>query len=283
MSDINITKSISRNMRLAEMNNQVQRQINELRSSSALGTAQEQAQLLALQQKQEDIRRQMVQPMSAAEAAQYDNNGTYIGQPENDLLQKGYDAATQAAQGISFGWSDELNGAIGGAGRVLANGVMQTTGTPMNESLGESWNKGYTEYRDFARQELQNGANRNPVISATSEIAGSALSPIKPFKVAGSTGSLGNFYPYHGAIARTGLRNAVTNGAIAGAGATDDNTVAGYGRNIVTNTIGNSGGNWMGNAVLGSNLQKPIERGVMNAVGQVVPQWLNWRNNDEKK
>ena len=33
----------------------------------------------------------------------------------------------------------------------------------------------------------------------------------------------------------------------------------------------------------GDTFAMPIERGVMNAVGQVVPQWLNWRNNDEKK
>ena len=87
-----------------------------------------------------------------------------------------------------------------------------------------------------------------------------------------------NITKYHGAVARTGLRNAVTNGAIAGAGATDDNTVAGYGMNIGANMVGNLVGNWMGNAVLGSDLQKPIGRGVMNAVGQFIPyEWDKWR------
>lgn len=39
-------------------------------------------------------------------------------------------------------------------------------------------NNGYQEYRDYARQELQNGYEYSPTISAGAEIIGSTMSPI---------------------------------------------------------------------------------------------------------
>ena len=48
----------------------------------------------------------------------------------------------------------------------MANGLMQAAGQNVNgESFGDAWNKGYQEYRDYARQELNDGYERHPGIS----------------------------------------------------------------------------------------------------------------------
>ena len=51
-------------------------------------------------------------------------------------------------------------------------------------------NKGYQEYRDFARQELNDGYQRNPIISGLAEFGGALASPIKPFS--GTPGAVEN-------------------------------------------------------------------------------------------
>ena len=183
-----LRKTLGRNMRFAQMNNDIDNQIRQLQTRTSYDV-NAQTQIDALNQQKALNEQQMQQPMSEQEYASYDDNGNYIGSnaQQNSVTQQNASRIGQAitdginhtAQGIALGWSDEAFGAVGGTGRVMANGIRRASGYDVNgESFGDAWNKGYQEYRDFARQELQNGYERNPAISAGSEIIGSAISPI---------------------------------------------------------------------------------------------------------
>ena len=275
-----IRKTLGRNMRFAQMNEDIDHQINRLRSHNTGPNVQ--MQINSLMQQKALNTQQMARPMSETEYAEYDNNGQYIGnttkQNTGGFGQAVADGVNHAAQGISLGWSDEAFGVIGGTGRVIANGLMRATGNNVNgESFGDAWNKGYQEYRDFARQELQDGYQRNSTISSLSEVGGALASPIKPFK---------------------GMIGATANGVIGGVGMTDTNNPAEYAINIGLNTAGSIAGEKFG-SILGdrmksvfgknsknlsfgaTNLSKPARVLVKAGSNGLTNQINNWRK-DEK-
>ena len=276
-----LRKTIGRNMRYAGMNEQIDNQIKELEKRTFFD-ANAEAKINVLKQQRENNLQHMEQPMTAEEYSEYDDNGEYIGnkistmQAQNMVTQNNgigqvlADGINHTAQGISLGWSDELNGAIGGVGRVAANGLMRVAGQNVNdESFGDAWNKGYTEYRDFARQELDDGYQRNPVVSGLAEVGGALVSPIKPF---------------------SGMAGAATNGVIGGIGMTDANNPAEYAINIGLNTAGSVTGEKLGN-MLGdkaknlsfgfSNLSKPARVFTKAGSNGLTNQMNNWRKDNE--
>lgn len=204
----------------------------------------------------------------------------------NGFWEGAYDALGHGAQGVAMGWSDELMGLYGGLGRVMANGTLRALGYSVNgESFADAWFKGYTDYRDFARQELSKGNERNPVISGGSEVLGAAFSPIKLAKPKGYTGStLGNFIAHPVDIARARWKDAILTGAVNGIGSTDykNNTWEDYAKNIGMGVAGNIGGTYLGNATCGAgNMMYPIQRGMTNAGVQSVPYIFGYKNNEE--
>lgn len=226
-----LRKNIGRNMRYSQMNKEIDNQINRLRSHNTGSAVQ--MQINALQQQKSLNEQHMQQPMSEAEYDKYDDNGQYIGNtPQHNSVGFGQtvaDGINHAAQGVSLGWSDEAFGAIGGAGRVIANGLMRATDNNVNgESFGDAWNKGYQEYRNYARQELNDGYQRNPTTSSLAEVGGALASPIKPF---------------------SGMRGAATNGVIGGIGMTDNNNPVEYTINIGLNTAGSVAGEKFGSTL----------------------------------
>ena len=151
-----LRKTLGRNMRFAQMNNDIDNQIRQLQARTSYDV-NAQTQINALEQQKALNEQQMIQPMSKQEYDEYDDNGNYVGaqvqtgvpiQTSGGFGQAIADGINHAAQGASLGWSDEAFGAIGGTGRVMANGLMRVAGQNVNgESFGDAWNKGYTEYR----------------------------------------------------------------------------------------------------------------------------------------
>ena len=279
-----LRKTLGRNMRFAKMNENIDNQIRQLQAQGSYDV-NTQAQINALERQKYLNKQQMQQPMSEIEYEQYDDNGQYIGgqdvqqkmqtEQANGLGQKTLDAVNHAAQGIGLGWSDELNGVIGGAGNVLANGVMRAFGQDVNgESFGDAWKRGYTEYRDFARQELNDGYERNPIVSGLAEVGGALVSPIKPF---------------------SGMTGAVANGVIGGVGMTDTNSPAEYAINIGLNTAGSIAGEKFGNILenktnnllkeraknLSFGLSKSARAFTKMGANSVTNQISSWRKDDE--
>ncbi|MBQ8481544.1 MAG: hypothetical protein IJ532_03315 [Alphaproteobacteria bacterium] len=273
------------------MNEEIDNKISQLQSRASYDM-NAQAQRNALQQQFEANRQKMQQPMSESEYDEYDDSGNYIGgitknrqqQDNGGLGQAITDGINHTAQGISLGWSDEALGTIGGTGRAMANGLMRASGQNVNgESLGDAWSKGYQEYRDFARQELNDGYQRNPAISAGSEIIGSAISPIIPFKAKGFTGSLGKVISHPEDIARARWLNTVATGIANGAGYTNQNTLNEYAKNIGMSIGTNVGGTAFGNKLFGSgNNMYRLGRGAMNSAIQSIPYgYGHFRKKDE--
>ena len=162
---------------------------------------------------------------------------------------------------------------------------MRAFGQNVNgESFGDAWNKGYQEYRDFARQELQDGYERNPVVSAVSEIGGAVISPITPFKSRGYTGAtLGKVISHPEDIAKARWLNTAATGVVNGAGYANQNTMGEYAKNIAmsvgANTIGNQIGNWTFGS--GNNMYR-TGRTMMNSAVQSIPYGYNYlRKKDE--
>ena len=137
------------------------------------------------------------------------------------------------------------------------------------ETFADAWQNGYQEYRDFARQELNDGYQRNPTISGLAEVGGALASPIKPF---------------------SGMTGAVANGVIGGVGMTDTNTPAEYAVNIGLNTMGSMAGEKFG-SILGdkaknlsfgfSNLSKSARIFMKAGSNGLTNQINSWRKEDE--
>ncbi len=279
-----LRKTLGRNMRFAQMNNDIDNQIRQLQTRTSYDV-NAQTQIDALKQQKALNEQQMQQPMSEQEYASYDDNGNYIGSnaQQNSVTQQNASRIGQAitdginhtAQGIALGWSDEAFGAVGGTGRVMANGIRRASGYDVNgESFGDAWNKGYQEYRDFARQELQNGYERNPAISGLAEIGGALVSPIKPF---------------------SGMKGAIANGVIGGVGMTDTNNPTEYIVNIGLNTAGSVTGEKVGGILenktnnflkdraknLSFGLSKSARALTKMGANSLTNQINSWRKDDE--
>ncbi len=283
-----LRRLVGRNLRYTQMNEQLDFAIKQLQNNFS---PEAQMQLNALKQQRQNIDNLMAQPMTDAEYELYDDDGHYLGNnpPPTQQNSGGFgqaiaDGINHAAQGVSLGWSDEAFGAIGGAGRVMANGVMRAFGQNVNgESFGDAWDKGYQEYRDFARQELQDGYQRNPAISSGAEVVGATMSPITPFKAKGFTGSLGKVISHPEDIARARWLNTIATGVANGAGYTNQNTLDEYAKNIAISTITNAGGTVAGNKLFGSgNNMYRAGRTMMNGTMQTVPYgFYHFRKKDE--
>lgn len=269
-----LKKNIARNMHYLEMNDKIDAQIKKLK-----GVNTSEAQLLIdnLQKRRDENYKHMQAPMSEDEYKEYDNNGEYIGQPKetsNSFKEKVFDGINHAAQGTSLGWSDEMTGVIGGVGRVVANTARRGLGYSVGgESIKDAWHKGYREYRDFARDVLNNGYKRNPVISAGSEIAGALASPIKPFKAKGIQGqAFGKVIAHPKDIAHTRRLNTLATGILNGTGYTHKDTSEEYVKNIGISTMTNVGGTEFGNKLFGSgNEMYQLGRGIMNGLTNSIP------------
>ena len=279
-----LRKLLGRNMRYVQINNELDNEISRLEARRTYDLSAG-PQIEVLKQQQEANNHKLNQPMSPAEYEEYDDYGNYIGnkglQNQTEIQGLGgfgqalSDATNHFAQGASLGWSDELNGVIGGVGRVMANGVMRFLNQNVNgEDFGDAWNKGYQEYRDFARQELDDGSNRHPVISGGAEIAGSLISPVKMKGVKGAAGV----------------------GIIGGAGMTDENTIGEYATNIGLNTAGSIAGEKFG-GMLGNkygdrlkfmsfglrNITKPVHIATKASFSGMTNQINNWRKSEDEE
>ena len=139
-----LRKNLARNMRYAQMNEDIDNQVRKLQARTFYDV-NTQMQINTLEQQKALNEQLMHQPMTAEEYEEYDDNGQYIGNTvqQSQMLQQNtggfgqsvLDGINHAVQGASLGWSDEAFGAIGGIGRVAANGLMHATGNNVNGKI----------------------------------------------------------------------------------------------------------------------------------------------------
>lgn len=149
------------------------------------------------------------------------------------------------AQGLTFGFGDE----IGGAGKWIGNRL-----TGGNESLGDSIND--------VRQQFKNAQSDNPTAYGTGDVAGSVASALIPG--VGEVGNLGRGAEALGGASR--LLNAIKGGAITGAAAGGLRGI-GDGEGLTNSLEGGLTGA-IGGAALGAGL--PALGGAVRGVGNVA-------------
>ena len=152
-----------------------------------------------------------------------------------------------------------------------------------NKILWYEMDKVYQEYRDFARQELNDGYERHPIISGLAEVGGAAISPVKIHTPRGYIGSLGSRVSAPADIAKSRWINSIGTGVINGAGYTNENNPYEYGKNIGMSAITNTSGTAVGNKLFGKgNEMYRFGRTMMNIGAQSFPYGYKYFRNAEE-
>ena len=174
--------------------------------------------------------------------------------------------STAARQGLSYGWSDELEGVIGGVGYAV--GSLVPNWNKNNESMSEAFKRGYITHRDEERQKLEEGRKNAPVLTMAAEAAGGGVSPFSKFLPTPNA-------PYLNAVKKIPLKNIAKAATIYGTGAAEHGnsvgeTLGNYAENIGIGAIGGTAGHNIGKLMFGrSNF--PPERGLYEqTVGTVM-------------
>ena len=201
-----------------------------------------------------------------------------VAQPQESLWQKGVRHAdymsTAARQGLSYGWSDELEGGIGGISYAV--GSLVPSWNKNNESMVEAFKRGYITHRDEERQKLEEGRKNVPVLTMAAEAAGGGVSPFSKFLPTPNA-------PYLNAVKKIPLKNIAKAATIYGTGAAEHGnsvgeTLGNYAENIGIGAIGGTAGHNIGKLMFGrSNF--PPERGLYEqTVGTVMGGVYNMLN-----
>lgn len=169
-----------------------------------------------------------------------------------EMLRKGEYLATAAEQGLSYGWADEMEGAMAGLGYGL--GSLNPHWNTRGESFKEAMRRGYVEARDRRRRKLEEAYREMPVAAAAVEIGSSLLAPgIKKVPKY-------SFFKLHDKARRT---NTVVAGALYGAGSSDEG-----GNNLMFRTalggFGGLAGHHLGNTILNRYTPYPVRRAGVN-------------------
>lgn len=283
-----LRKTLGRNMRYAQMNDQIDREIEQLRGNNS---PEAQMRINALQQQRDANYQQMQQPMTAQEYAQYDDNGYYVGesgqseaqqQNSNGFRQMVNDGITHMAQGATLGWSDEAHGVMGGVKRMYEK---WHDNSDSNNNYLDTFTQGYQDYRDASRKELKDAYQRNPIVATVAELRGIASVP-KFAKVAGYVGTtLGKRISHPEDISRARWLDTIGTGIVNGIGITDNNTPQEYTKNISMSVGTNVAGTALGNRLFGNgNNMYRFGRGIMNGTTNSIPHVYDWyqgRRDDE--
>ena len=168
----------------------------------------------------------------------------------DQLLRYGEYAATGAYQGLSLGWADEIEGALGGLGYAL--GSLNPEWNKNGESFSEAFKRGYRENRDYRRQKLNEGYKEAPLLTRSAEVAGAVASPVRFFK-APKTAPLGM-------KAKKELLNDMTAGIMYGMGSGQD-TVKDHAAKMAIGGTTSYWGSNLGNQIYGRGAY-PIKRTV---------------------
>ena len=158
-----------------------------------------------------------------------------IGRPQESGWQKVVRNAdymsTAARQGLSYGWSDEVEGVLGGVGYAV--GSLVPSWNKNNESMSEAFKRGYITHRDEERQKLEQARQNAPTLTTAFEAVGAMASPFGASRLANA--------PYRNVVKKIPLKKAAAYGSFYGTGTTEHG-----------NTLGETLGNYAENMSVGA-------------------------------
>lgn len=177
----------------------------------------------------------------------------------DNTLRKAEQLTTAALDGLSLGWTDELEGAASAVGYGLASLNPQWNKT--NESFWDAMKRGYVKGRDNRRQVLAQGLQENPTTTTITQMAGAYASPIKFFGYSKTTplgiqNKLNNY-------------DAVADGIAYGIGSGQDNW-QNYAKQTVIGLVGNLAGNWIANQAFGRAVNPLMRNAISTASGEAT-------------
>ena len=171
-----------------------------------------------------------------------------------NVLKKGEQLASAGLNGLSLGFTDEMEGVMGGLGYSLAS--LNPKWNKSEESFWDAAKRGYADARDNRRNVIAQGQKDMPVAMGIAEAAGSVASnPYGKILGVSKTAPL--------AMKATGnFKTGIANGLTYGVGVTEDNTPQEYAKNMALGAAGNMTGNTLSNQLYGRNAH-PLIRGTV--------------------
>ena len=166
----------------------------------------------------------------------------HSGESDPSWLDKAGYAANGAMQGLSFGFADEIEGAMGGLGYGLAS--LNSDWNKRGESFWDAAKRGYVQTRDARRNHLQEGYEKAPVIIRTAEAIGASVSPINKI------GQVSRFAPRSVQTANS-MKRTTVGGTVYGYGSGEGE----FSEQAKNATLGGMSG-WAGNKV--SQWSRPV-------------------------
>jgi len=184
------------------------------------------------------------------------------------------DLTATAAQAGSYGFSDEINGLIGGTGEALAYPFLKGKDGYNRDSLTDAFQNGYRDYRDYTRERLNNTQERIPAAATAASAAGSFIAPSKilPLK---------NEPMFSRNLLSNAQKYAISRGVAGGIGESEGTDINDYVNNITRNVGSNLVGTNVGNRFLGrSDIYKPQRSVIENASGKLFGKIYNYFSED---
>lgn len=147
---------------------------------------------------------------------------------------------------LSYGWSDEVEGVLGGVGYAV--GSLVPSWNKNNESMSEAFKRGYITHRDEERQKLEQARQNAPTLTTAFEAVGAMASPFGASKLANA--------PYRNVVKKIPLKKAAAYGSFYGAGTTEHGntlgeTLGNYAENMSVGAVSGGVGNWVGGQFFG--------------------------------
>lgn len=152
----------------------------------------------------------------------------YMMKPQPSM---GESALAGAEQGLTFGFADEMGGALGAGLEGTAEAIKQKSLRPLGD---QNLMNLYAEYRDMNRKKYDEAAAANPGSFGVGNVAGGALLPVGAFGQVGKLGKAADL----GQKVRAGTALGMGTGGIAAAGTTDAPLMSGEFAQDVAGGIG---------------------------------------------
>ncbi|MDR1025762.1 MAG: peptidoglycan-binding protein [Lactobacillus sp.] len=169
------------------------------------------------------------------------------------ILRKAKYSSAAAMQGQSLGFSDEIEGVLGGIGYGI--GSLNPKWNKKNETVPEAIKRGYIENRDNRRAHLEEAYRESPFLTGASEAIGAISSPAGQAFKAAKTAPLG-------VKSRKNITEAIATGGTYGVGVSE-NEKKDYAKNIGLGIAGNYIGYRFSNNILGRS-GSPLARSLIN-------------------
>lgn len=187
------------------------------------------------------------------------------------------DLTGTAAQAASYGFSDEINGLIGGTGEALAYPFLNGKEGYNRSSTADAFQNGYKQYRDYTRERLNSAQKNMPAAATAASTAGTFLAPSKilPLK---------NEPMFAKNMLSNAQKHAIGRGVVAGLGESEGTDINDYAGNITRNVGSNVFGINVGNRFLGrSDIYKPQRSVIENTSGKLFGKICDYFSGDEDK